>query len=240
MTSLHFSVSAYAAWAPGVETPKAWLAWLNGDLSIQGEHEPPLKAMPSALRRRANMPGKMALEVAYACDESAIPTIFCSRHGECHRSITLLSELTNKTPLSPTQFSLSVHNAAAGLYAMARTDTSNSLALSAGTSTIEHAIIEACGLLKDGASAVLVIAYDCPPPALFNTFQASTEQAYAWAWRVTAPTQTSISLTLTPNDEFYENSTETAGLAIWRFFLNNTLPLDRYSNGQHWHWRHHA
>lgn len=239
MTPLHFSVSAYAAWAPGVETAEAWLAWLKGNVKIQGEHEPSLKAMPSALRRRTNMPGKMALEVAYHCDAEAIPTIFCSRHGECHRSIALLNELTNSIPLSPTNFSLSVHNAPAGLYAMARGDTSNNLALAAGDSTIEHAIIEACGLLADGASAVLVVAYDCPPPALFNTFQASTEQAYAWAWRITAPTHQSISLTLTPNTSMHE-TTETAGLAIWRFFLNNTLALDRYSNGQHWHWRHHA
>ena len=79
-----------------------------------------------------------------------MPTVFCSRHGEVSRSVDLLMDLAKAEPLSPTSFGLSVHNATAGLFSIARSDHTNSIALAAGQSSVEHAVIEACGLLADG------------------------------------------------------------------------------------------
>ena len=118
------------------------------------------------LRRRAGFLGKMALEVAYQClgQRIDVPTVFSSRHGEASRSVDLLLDLAKGVPLSPTSFGLSVHNATGGLFSIARTDHANSIALAAGQSTVEHAVIEACGLLAEGEPAVLLVAYDCPLP----------------------------------------------------------------------------
>ena len=41
--------------------------------------------------------------------------VFVSRHGELARSMTLLQALADGQALSPTDFSMSVHNTAAGL-----------------------------------------------------------------------------------------------------------------------------
>lgn len=185
---VRFSIARHAQWAPCLTTPEAWAAWAQAPYPIVAGEEPGVKAMPPMLRRRAGFLGKMALEVAYACldGRSDIPTVFCSRHGDVARAVELLTDLANGEPLSPTAFGMAVHNAIPGLFTIARGDRANHIALASGASTIEHAVIEACGLLADGAPAVLLVACDCPLPELFEPFQECEEQPYAWAWLMTA------------------------------------------------------
>ncbi|HEX8956441.1 MAG TPA: beta-ketoacyl synthase chain length factor, partial [Burkholderiaceae bacterium] len=187
-----FSIAGHAAWAPGIETPEAWNAWADAPFEIGTGPEPGVKQMPAMLRRRAGFLGKMALEVAYrVADEAAygcadgksgVPAVFCSRHGDVARALELLSDLGTGTPLSPASFGLAVHNAGAGLFSIARGDKANHLAVAGGASSIEHAVIEACGLLADGAPQVLLVAYDTVLPQPFAPYQDCREQPHAWAW----------------------------------------------------------
>jgi hypothetical protein len=265
INEVRFSVLAHAAWAPGLETPDAWTAWANGSPrsdSAPQSGEPPLPAMPAMLRRRASLPGRMALNAAYraisaAADRTDIPIVFCSRHGECGRSSELLIDLAQKLPLSPTAFSLSVHNATGGLFSIARHDHANSLALAAGHSTIEHAAIEACSLLADGANAVLLVASDGPLPEAFSQFTDCDEQSFGWAWLVqaaktapttpTAPTDTiSLRWTLCTDrpdrqdvHKIAEPMTEPGGLQVMRFFLRGDPGLQRTADNRHWIWSRH-
>ena len=185
---VRFSIARHAEWAPGLTTPEAWAAWAEAPYAIQPGEEPGVKAMPAMLRRRAGFLGKMALEVAYQCLDGRgdIPTVFCSRHGDVARAVELLTDLARGEPLSPTAFGMAVHNAIPGLLTIARGDRANHIALASGAATIEHAVIEACGLLADGAPSVLLVACDCPLPALFKPFEECEEQPHAWAWLMTA------------------------------------------------------
>jgi hypothetical protein len=271
INEVRFSVLAHAAWAPGLETPDAWSAWANGshhgdnapqieiEIGAAGSGEPPLPAMPAMLRRRASLPGKMALNAAYraisaAADRTDIPVVFCSRHGECGRSAELLIDLAQKLPLSPTAFSLSVHNATGGLFSIARRDHANSLALAAGHSTIEHAAIEACSLLADGASAVLLVVSDGPLPEAFSKFTDCNEQSFGWAWLVQAAktTQTdAISLRWTlctdpaerdddrQDRQSEQEMAEPGGLQVMRFFLRGDPGLQRTADNRRWIWSRH-
>ncbi len=45
------------------------------------------------------------------------------------------------------------------------------MALAAGKSSVEHAVIEACGLIAEGEPAVLLVVYDCPLPASYSEFK---------------------------------------------------------------------
>lgn len=184
MHSVSFSLLRHAAWAPGLASAEAWAGWAAAPFLIRSGEEPGLRAMPPMLRRRAGFLGKMALEVAYACldGEANIPTVFCSRHGEVARAVDLLGDLAHETPLSPTSFGLSVHNASAGLFSIARADRANHLALAAGNSSVEHAVIEACSLLHDGAAKVQLVVYDTPLPEVFSRFEDCAEQPHAFAW----------------------------------------------------------
>jgi hypothetical protein len=278
---IRFSVAAHAAWAPGRETAAAWLAWAGvapGAAAITataaGNNEPALPAMPAMLRRRASPTGKMALQAAYAALEALdlhgadapddaslqhdIPTIFCSRHGECGRSVELLSDLARQLPLSPTAFSLSVHNATGGLFSIARRDHGNSLALAAGRSSVEHGAIEACGLLADGAAAVLLIVTDGPLPPMYREFADCDEQAFGWAWLLRAATDpgtgadsddsdtnvVSLRWSACADDDADDSNTERdlqrtaepGALQIMRFFLRGDASLQRHAERRRWIW----
>lgn len=237
---IQFSITAWAAWAPGVETPAAWSEWALGKRSIVGDGEPAVVGMAPMLRRRAGVLDRMALEVAYRClgDRRDVPAIFCSRHGEASRSVELLTDLANGLPLSPTSFGLSVHNAAAGLFAIARRDRAASSALAAGASSVEHAVIEACGLLNDGAPEVLLVVYDRPLPAIYADFDDRHAQPHAWAWLMHAPASDVIALswsaaTLAQNEAVTELP---PGLEVLRFYLRHDLRLRRHCQRHDWLW----
>src|SRR5262245_3181100 len=242
-SGVRFSIASFAAWAPGVETQDAWLAWAKGARSIGGDREPAVRAMAPMLRRRAGLLGKMALEVAYQClgERIEVPTIFCSRHGEAGRSVELLLDLAKGVPLSPTSFGLSVHNAAAGLFSIARADHARATALAAGQSSVEHAVIEACGLLAEDEAEVLLVVYDCPLPPVFEAFQDCHEQPCAWAWLMRRPAGDFCSLAWSANREQCPQRNETlpGGLEVLRFYLRGDTVLERNCDGRRWIWSHH-
>lgn len=237
---VRFSVVSHAAWAPGVETLAAWMAWADDKAEIAGKKEAPVSAMPPMLRRRAGPLGKMALEVAYQCmsQRGDIPMVFCSRHGEVARSVELISDLAANLPLSPTNFGLSVHNAAAGLFSIARGDRGNHIALAAGPSSVEHAVIEACGLLADGAPMALLVVYDCPLPAVYAAFDHDQGRPHAWAWLMQPAGDKAVSLSwsaATAAEQQGAGKTP-ASLEILRFHLRGDRELLRVSDGRLWRW----
>ncbi|WP_343586007.1 beta-ketoacyl synthase chain length factor [Herbaspirillum sp.] len=245
-----FSVASHAAWIPGVDSAEAWQQWIGGDLPAAGSSEPTVKAMPPMLRRRASVAGKIALEAAYAalptdCATDDIPIVFASRHGECARSAELLQELATGAPLSPASFSLSVHNANAGLFSIARRSRGNSIAVAAGHSTVEHAAIEACGLLADGAPHVLLVAADGPLPDVFAPYADCREQAFGWAWLMQAADENAplpaISLQWSAANADVADTATPGGTDVLRFFLNTAAAdLVRQADGRRWHWMRHA
>ena len=246
-----FSIARHAAWAPGLPTPQAWDDWARSPFTITGTAEPGVQAMAPMLRRRAGALGKMALEVAYQCldGRTGIPTVFCSRHGEVARAVDLLGALARGEPLSPTAFGMAVHNATAGLFSIARADRANHVALAAGASTIEHAVIEACGLLADGAAMVLLVACDTPLPAPFCAFEDCTEQAHAWAWLMVAPGADPITLDWSAapgsgsgsgSDPAPGSDLVPGGLAVLRFQLGGAAQLERVADRRRWRWSRHV
>lgn len=192
------------------------------------------------LRRRAGFLGKMALEVAYQClaGRTGVPAVFCSRHGEVARAVELLGDLARAEPLSPTAFGLAVHNASAGLFSIARSERSNHIALAAGAASVEHGVVEACGLLADGAPEVLLVAYDCPLPALLTQFEDCDEQPHAWAWLMTAAGADPISLRCAPaaHGAAAQASAQPGGLDVLRFQLSGAPSLVRQCGPQRWEW----
>jgi len=235
-----FSIARHAAWAPGVTSSEQWDAWAQSPWHIAMGEEPKLAAMPAMLRRRAGFLGRMALEVAYDCigGQQDVPTVFCSRHGEVARAIDLLTDLARGEPLSPTAFGLAVHNASAGLFSIARADRANHVALAGGTATVEHAVIEACGMLADGAPAVLLVACDAPLPALLGQFEDCDEQPWAFAWTMTPATAGEGALRLSWQAGGIEEdaSRMPGGLDVLRFQHGADATLVRQAGALRWTW----
>ena len=185
---VEIEVEQWAAWAPGLETSEAWVHWLADprDLPVAASAQPPLAEMPAMVRRRIDPLGRIALQAAYTAQQDLAidAAVFASRWGELERSEALLAQLVAGEPLSPTSFSLSVHNAIAALYSIARKDTGNFSAVSAGAYSTEAGFIEALGLLADGAERVLLVSYDAPASPLYRPYEAAGEScqfAHAFA-----------------------------------------------------------
>jgi hypothetical protein len=156
--------------------------------------------------------------------------------------VDLLLDLAKGVPLSPTSFGLSVHNATGGLFSIARSDHASNSALAGGKSTIEHAVIEACGLLAEGEPAVLLVAYDCPLPIPYSAFQDCDEQPFAWAWLMRPPADEVVSLTWSDALQHSAPSFERlpAGLEVLRFYLRKDPALERICDTRRWLWSRHV
>lgn len=170
------SVERWAAWAPGLATPDAWLDWLADPQPLRGDEPaaPPLTEVPAMARRRIEPLGRAALQVAYLAQGDldadavvAMPLVFASRWGELARSVAMLQELARGEALSPTAFSHSVHNAIGAQYSIQRGVRANVSAVAAGDCSAEAGWIEAQGLIAAGAPAVLLTVFDAPLPAAY-------------------------------------------------------------------------
>lgn len=192
--STRFWVEQWAAWAPGIESQAQWREWLAAPaMPPVSDRVAPLADMPAMMRRRIEPLGRAALQTAYAlqsnkgsaAEDAPYPLVFASRWGELTRAVGMLEQLALGQPLSPTAFSLSVHNAIGALYSIARHDRANCLAVSAGEYSAEAGVAEAQGLLADGAAGVLLVYFDAPLPPAFAQFAPLTTPGlqflHAWA-----------------------------------------------------------
>lgn len=244
-----FSVQRWAAWAPGLAHPADWEAWLAKPHPLPAEGTPALTEMPSMMRRRVDRLGRIALQAAYGAHADApdAPVIFASRYGDLGRSVELLTQLARSEPLSPTSFSLSVHNAIGALYSIARGDTASYGAIAAGEETVEAAFTEACGLLADGVPRVMVVVYDEPVPSPWERFSQDVAFPHAWACLLTAGTEGNtvrLGRAAGPSPDMAALEPEPAGLPadlrILRFLVSGASRWEHAVGARHWRWERHA
>ncbi len=239
--AVHFSLSRITAWAPGVVTDAEWQAWARGERGIESDGEPRLEQMPPMLRRHAGRLGRLACDVAYRVLDGAtgVPVVLCSRYGEVGRSVDLLGALARGTELSPTAFGLSVHNAVGGLFSMARHDTANCVALAGGDESAECGILEACGLLTEGADRVLLVIADCPLPPVYASFADVEPRAFAWGCLVETPATDALTLACEPvpaGEELHHSKDMPAALTTLRFLLDGSRENIHDVGDRRWRW----
>jgi hypothetical protein len=155
-----------------------WKAWTPAH-----NNAPDVSVIPAMLRRRLSPMGRAALSVIMplAAIHGAMPLVYISRHGDLGRTLGLLEDMARGEPLSPTAFSLSVHNATAGLFSIQQGLTSNITAISGGAQELVPALLEALGLCNSQTPQVLCVFCDEPTPALYQHQADQPAQAYALA-----------------------------------------------------------
>lgn len=237
-----FNIAQWRAWAPGLATTEDWQQWSrNPTVPDDQDDAPDVSFLPAMQRRRLSRLARMAFSVGWPLAEGhdRLPLVFVSRHGETPRTFDILSDLAADQPLSPTQFSLSVHNAVIGLWSILRGETSEMTALAAAGDGLEHGVLEAAALLADGAPAVLLVVAEENPP-----------RAYA-PWIDDVPFPYALGLLLTPGDEWQlalstGESNQVANCAgDWPHALNLLRALSTQQSAlQHpwknrlWNWQH--
>jgi hypothetical protein len=150
--------------------------WGDWPLRELGEKEAKLTMMT---RRRLTPLGRMAFEVlersSATLDQRDIPWVISCRHGDGSRMVNLLTSLSKGELLSPTDFSMSVHNAIIGAYSILTNSKKMHTALSAAELSFEAGLIEAFALQHEKKETVGYMYYDMPLPfpyeeKVHNTF----------------------------------------------------------------------
>ena len=178
-----FHIESWNAVAPGLASPEDWERWLRDPVAID---EPlgkvDLSAIPALLRRRFSVLGRSAMAAALPLveDIDGIPSIFASRHGDTALSLSMLEGIARGEPMSPTHFSLAVHNAVSGLFSIARKDGSAVTAIAAMRGLVLQTLFEAIGQLQD-SERVLCVIYDVPLPEFYQAHSDEAAQAFPYA-----------------------------------------------------------
>jgi hypothetical protein len=164
----------------------------------------------------------MALSTAWPCTEglASVQSVFACRHGALDRTLELLVHLADREVLSPTTFSLSVHNSTAGLFSIARSDRGAATAMAAGSDSLGMALLEGANLVAEGASHVLVCYSDDVMPAPYSSFDVedASHRPFAVSLLLTAPGDTHAYRLSRSEDA----GSETPEAALMRFLLDET------------------
>jgi len=252
MSTFSLTINHWAAWMPGITTGDDWLQWAVDEKHPTKECElPKVSEMPPMLRRRLSPLGKIALYSAFSAvidaQNKSVASIFCSRHGDLQRTVSLLKDLSYQQPLSPAHFSLSVYNAIPGLMSIARKDNGSITALACGQHDIANVFLEAKGIMDEqGISEVLCVIYDEPIPDIYN--QPQQHPAYSTAFLVSntaahlsGDTNNShcqpvtLSFTIENAKEKPLENDEPQALQLLRFLLQSQ-PLNLTLNGARNRW----
>ncbi|TQF69588.1 beta-ketoacyl synthase chain length factor [Pseudoalteromonas luteoviolacea] len=116
--------------------------------------------------------------------------VFASRHGDFHKTSELLDTLAAKQELSPTAFSLSVHNAVSGLYSIFKNKKIPITAISAGKDTFLSALIESyIRIHSKRLDKVILIYVDQALPDHYQCFSDEELPAHTVALELSACTE---------------------------------------------------
>lgn len=185
---LRFNVRSLSAWSPGLPPGDVTTGWLDHPPPPDDGSAPDISFVPTMLRRRLDRTARMALHVAHRASAGlgAVQSVFASRHGELCRTAELLHALAAGELPSPASFSLSVHNATAGIFSITRADQSPTTAIAAGDETILWALQDAVlRMQRSGADNVVVVYADDSLPGEYAPFASASDTPFALALLLT-------------------------------------------------------
>lgn len=185
--------------------------------------------------RRMSLGGRLAVEVALdlLSRHPVDGAVFASRHGELDRSLGLLGALAELRGLSPTDFSQSVHNTAAGLTSIQGKLPIPMSSLAAGTGSFAAALQEAMGMLADGMERVLVVLFEGAIPAFSQPWLLDEAPPHAVGLVLARGTQWQGEVMTTSS-----GATGTGdALACWRALLTDESRLSIFDGRREWLWQ---
>ena len=149
-----FDIASHVVLAQGLSSGEDLRAWAQAALPGMPEGLPdaPLaftKRLPMMKARRMSPGARLACEAALALEGAgeAKAWIFSSRHGETVRGVKILDAISAGEPPSPTDFMMSVHNAAAGMFTIEGRVHAPASSVAAGAESFHMALVEAAGML---------------------------------------------------------------------------------------------
>lgn len=166
-----------ADWATGSTLLRDAALWRNAATVVGAPQR-----LPATERRRAGNLVKASVLVADqavaagGADASTLATVFTSSTGDplnCHLLCEALA--APERLLSPTRFTNSVHNAAAGYWHIATASRAASTSLAAHDASFGAGLLEAAVQCRSTCAPVLLVACDLPYPEPLNAVRPVTD-----------------------------------------------------------------
>lgn len=238
---MKFDIKDWKAWAPGVTSHDDWSVWCAQPRLLDfpaGTAD--VSFLPALQRRRLSALARVVFHVGWPLAEvmPKQPLVFCSRHGETSRNLQLLTSLAHQDNVSPTNFSLSVHNAVTGLWSIFRNDTSEMVSIAGVEDGLEHALLEAQLLLAAGAPSVLVVIAEDQQPDAYLPWIDDVPFAYALALQIVEGDQWQLELSTVTNDKSTASSPWPHVLQLLPLLLGIEDRLVLRTAGRQWNWQH--
>jgi hypothetical protein len=237
-----FRVEDWMACGPGLETREDWIAWSHGARNPRNDVVQAAASLPLILRRRISIIGQRAFRASYALSEQQTARfVFCSRYGESDRTLRILHSLAIEEPISPADFSLSVHNALAGLLSIAWGNTAGHTAISAGADSFGYGLLEAIACLKEGSGdPVMLVYFDDLAPQPYDEVADGAESCVALAMLLKPPRNESheFALSMEPRNRAAKSQSASAqALDFIRFMLSNEREKRSMGERAQWCWQ---
>jgi hypothetical protein len=147
---------------------------------------PPVSTLPMMTRRRLSPLGRSAFQAVdgISARDHPTPLIFSSRHGDVASTLKLLEAMAENTGVSPTGFSMSVHNAFAGLLSILGRNTHSHTAIAAGSESFSIGLVEMLAQLTERPELpVTLVYYDEALPGVYEEFDDGKTETIAFAGR---------------------------------------------------------
>ena len=216
--------------------------WLKGNAHWLANREnfedftPTLAFLPALKRRRLSHSARLFFEVAWdlVTENPDIPVVYASANSEMERNFALWHSLLREGDVSPTSFSLSVHNALVGQWSELRQVKSETTSLMANGGNLEIALLEAYLQLNEGVEQVLVIIAETPLSSMYNAVPVHRSP---WGYALALVVEKGEQFTLTLNENGQGEYTPDSALEWVRQQYLQAVDFNvKNANGSTWQW----
>lgn len=178
---LAFTLKHWCLWQSQPAAAPASL-WPGGRVLANQDGGADVGFLPMMQRRRLSPLARAACAVAWNCrlEYGDMPAVFFSCHGESQYYFEILSGLAVDGGVSPSRFSLCVHNAIGGLHSLHGESFQPYVSLAGGSEGFFTPFLEAAGLLLE-APQVLIVWYEQALPAAWQAYLALSGNTWALA-----------------------------------------------------------
>jgi hypothetical protein len=219
-TRLCFTLQHWCLWQS--EEPSPGVRWPGGEVLPYNGGSADVGFLPMMQSRRLSPLARAASAVAHHCRQKSgdMPSVFFSSHGESQYYLEMLHGIATRDDVSPSRFSLCVHNAIAGLSSFHSASFLPYVSLAGGTEGPFAAFLEAGGILLE-TPKVLVIWYEQPLPDAYRADLATSGTTWALAMVLTKAGGPGHQLQLTRRPDQSQSATENDTISLVQAVLEN-------------------
>jgi hypothetical protein len=150
----------------------------------------------------------------------------------------MLNSIVKQDDLSPTDFSMSVHNTSLGLFSIETNNKLPSTVISAGEDSFCYGLLESCIFLsKHPNTPVLFIYTDEAAPSVFSHFIKQDCKTLSIALLLTSQGQDLIHYKYAHQEHTKRRLIESQAESFLRFYLSGAQLLELQGKNKVWSWK---